>query len=98
MKERIISLLTSALLLLSLCACGKSGSSLPPLNALASLPQSAVEEIVTNHDRDTLLAGWGTPERSMEGNLGDTWLLDDGRELQVIYNEYGKVFVVRINE
>jgi len=97
MKKQIFTLILAALLTLLLCACGKSSASLPPLNALAPLSENAVKEIVTGHKRDTLLAVWGTPERSMAGNLGDTWLLDDGREFQIIYDEYGKVFVVRFN-
>ena len=32
----------------------------------------------------------------MEGNLGDVWDLDKDRELTVLYDEYGKVFVVRV--
>lgn len=98
MKKRIRTLFMTLMLFVLLCACGKSSSTLPSLGALTPLPESTVEDIVMSHKRDTLLAAWGVPERSMEGNLGDTWLLADGRELQVIYDEYAKVFVVRINE
>lgn len=98
MKKSIMLVGMAATVMIILCACGKDSSSLPALNALSSLPESTIREVVVNYKRDALLTGWGTPESTMEGNLGDTWLMNDGRELQVIYDEYGKVFVVRINE
>ena len=97
MKKKLHLILSLFCLITILSACGKSSTSLPPLNALTSLPDNSVKEIVTGHSRDTLLTGWGTPERSMQGNLGDVWLMENGRELQILYDEYGKVFVVRFN-
>lgn len=97
MKRRLPSLLCALLLVcLLLCSCGKSGSTLPPLGALAALPESRLSESLQGYSRDSLILGWGEPERSMEGNLGDVWDLDEDRELTVLYNEYGKVFVVRV--
>ena len=45
MKRRLPSLLCALLLVcLLLCSCGKSGSTLPPLGALAALPESRLSE------------------------------------------------------
>ena len=97
MKKRLFSLLFLLILLTSLLTgCGKSGSTLPPLGALAALPESRLSESLQGYSRDSLILGWGEPERSMEGNLGDVWDLDEDRELTVLYDEYGKVFVVRV--
>lgn len=97
MKRRLPSLLCALLLVcLLLCSCGKRGSTLPPLGALAALPESRLSESLQGYSRDSLILGWGEPERSMEGNLGDVWDLDEDRELTVLYDEYGKVFVVRV--
>ena len=96
MKKRIASLVCILLLAVLLTGCGKKGSTLPPLNALAALPESRLSETLQGYQRDDLILGWGTPERSMDGNLGDTWDLDETRELTLLYDEYGKVFVVRV--
>ena len=101
MKRRYV--LTAVILALFvasvlLCSCGKSGSTLPPLGALAALPESRLSEALTGYSRDSLILGWGEPERTMQGNLGDTWDLDAERELTVLYDEYGKVFVVRVQK
>ena len=96
MKKRIASLVCILLLTVLLTGCGKKGSTLPPLNALAALPESRLSETLQGYQRDDLILGWGTPERSMDGNLGDTWDLDETRELTLLYDEYGKVFVVRV--
>ena len=96
MKKRIISLLCALVLLLSLVSCGKGGSTLPSLAALAGLPESRLSEALQGYQRDDLLLTWGVPVRSMDGALGDTWALDDSRELTVLYNEYNKVFVVLV--
>ncbi|MBE6919379.1 MAG: hypothetical protein E7469_06820 [Ruminococcaceae bacterium] len=96
MKRRIASLLCALLLAALLCGCGKSGSTLPPLGALAALPESRLSESLQGYSRDSLILGWGEPERSMDGGLGDIWDLDTERELTVLYDEYGKVFVTRV--
>ena len=97
MKRRLTTLLCILLLVVFLLSgCGKSGSTLPPLGALAALPESRLAETLQGYSRDSLVLGWGEPERTMDGNLGDTWVLDDDRELTVMYDEYGKVFVVRV--
>ena len=96
MKKRIAFLVCTLLLAVLLTGCGKKGSTLPPLNALAALPESRLSETLQGYQRDDLILGWGTPERSMDGNLGDTWDLDETRELTLLYDEYGKVFVVRV--
>ena len=90
MKQRLLALASTFLLLLVLLTgCGKSGSTLPPLGALAALP---------GYSRDSLILGWGMPERTMEGNLGDIWDLDTERELTVLYGESGKVFAIRVQK
>ena len=97
MIKRTSSLLCAIILSLSLLTgCGKSGSTLPPLGALAALPESRLSEAVQGYSRDSLILSWGAPERTMEGNLGDTWDLDETREITVLYDEYGKVFVVKV--
>ena len=99
MKQRLTSLLCSLLLVVSLLSgCGKSGSTLPPLGALAALPETRLSDAVKGYSRDSLILGWGEPERTMDGNLGDTWELDKDREITVLYDEYGKVFVVRVKD
>ena len=98
MTRRLSSLLLVVLLIVLLSGCGKSGSTLPPLGALAALPESRLNEAVKGYSRDSLILGWGEPERTMQGNLGDTWDLDSERELTVLYDEYGKVFVVKIQK
>ena len=98
MTRRLSSLLLVVLLIVLLSGCGKSGSTLPPLGALAALPESRLSEAVKGYSRDSLILGWGEPERTMQGNLGDTWDLDSERELTVLYDEYGKVFVVKIQK
>ena len=97
MKRRLSSLLI-VLILFVLTGCGKSGSTLPPLGALAALPESRLSETLSGYSRDSLILSWGEPERTMQGNLGDTWDLDADRELTVLYDEYGKVFVVRVKD
>ena len=96
MKKRVVSLICILLLMFLLAGCSKKGSTLPPLGALAALPESRLSETLQGYQRDDLILSWGAPERTMEGNLGDTWNLDETRELTVLYNEYGKVFVVRV--
>ena len=96
--KRCLSSLLIALILFALTGCGKSGSTLPPLGALAALPESRLSETLSGYSRDSLILSWGEPERTMQGNLGDTWDLDDDRELTVLYDEYGKVFVVRVKD
>ena len=96
--KRCLSSLLIALILFVLTGCGKSGSTLPPLGALAALPESRLSETLSGYSRDSLILSWGEPERTMQGNLGDTWDLDDDRELTVLYDEYGKVFVVRVKD
>lgn len=98
MKRRLTSLLLALLLTALLSGCGKSGSTLPPLGALAALPESRLSESLQGYSRDSLILGWGEPERTMQGNLGDTWNLDDSRELTVLYDEYSKVFVVKVQK
>ena len=99
MKQRLLVLLSASLLLLILLtACGKSDSALPPLGALAALPENRQSETLQGYSRDALILGWGTPERTMQGDLGDIWDLDAQRELTVLYDEYGKVFVVRVQK
>ncbi len=99
MKKRIVSLLCALFLLAGLITgCGKSGSTLPPLGALAGLPESRLSDALQGYSRDSLLLGWGTPERTMTGNLGDTWNLDETREITVLYDEYSKVFVVKVQK
>ena len=34
----------------------------------------------------------------MQGNLGDVWQLDEDREVTILYDEYGKVFVVTVKK
>ena len=97
MKRCLTSLLI-VLILFTLTGCGKSGSTLPPLGALAALPESRLSETLSGYSRDSLILSWGEPERTMQGNLGDTWDLDADRELTVLYDEYGKVFVVRVKD
>ena len=97
MKRCLTSLLI-VLILFVLTGCGKSGSTLPPLGALAALPESRLSDTLSGYSRDSLILSWGEPERTMQGNLGDTWDLDDDRELTVLYDEYGKVFVVRVKD
>ena len=97
MKRCLTSLLI-VLILFVLTGCGKSGSTLPPLGALAALPESRLSETLSGYSRDSLILSWGEPERTMQGNLGDTWDLDADRELTVLYDEYGKVFVVRVKD
>ena len=96
--KRCLSSLLIVLILFVLTGCGKSGSTLPPLGALAALPESRLSETLSGYSRDSLILSWGEPERTMQGNLGDTWDLDDDRELTVLYDEYGKVFVVRVKD
>lgn len=98
MKTRVYAIIISVFLLLAiLCGCSKkSASTLPSLSALAPLPNSSIVEIVQNYDQDTLWVTWGEPVRSMAGNSGDIWALDNTRELLVFYNEYQKVFAVQI--
>lgn len=96
MKKRWSSLLCALALVLLLAGCGKSGSTLPPLGALAALPESRLSETLQGYSRDSLILGWGEPERTMDGNLGDIWELDEQRELTVLYDEYQKVFVVKV--
>ena len=99
MKRRLTSLLCALLLVLFLLSgCGKSGSTLPPLGALAPLPETRLPDALKGYSRDSLVLGWGEPERTMDGNLGDTWKLDDDREITVLYDEYGRVFVVRVKD
>ena len=83
MKKRLFSLLLLLILLTSLLTgCGKSGSTLP----------------LQGYKRDDLLLNWGEPERTMQGNLGDVWQLDEDREVTILYDEYGKVFVVTVKK
>ena len=96
--KRCLSSLLIVLILFVLTGCGKSGSTLPPLGALAALPESRLSETLSGYSRDSLILSWGEPERTMQGNLGDTWDLDADRELTVLYDEYGKVFVVRVKD
>ena len=96
--KRCLSSLLIVLILFVLTGCGKSGSTLPPLGALAALPESRLSDTLSGYSRDSLILSWGEPERTMQGNLGDTWDLDDDRELTVLYDEYGKVFVVRVKD
>ena len=96
MKRRLTSLLLILLLIALLSGCGKSGSTLPPLGALSALPESRLSETLTGYSRDSLILSWGEPERTMDGNLGDTWALNETREITTIYDEYGKVFAVRV--
>jgi len=97
MKKRLISILCMLMLVISLLAgCGKKDTTLPPLAALAALPETRLSEALQGYDRDALILGWGKPERSMKGGLGDTWDLDKERELLVLYNENGRVFTVRV--
>ena len=96
MKKRVVSLICVLLLAVLLTGCGKKGSTLPPLGALAALPENRLSETLQGYQRDDLVLGWGAPERSMDGNLGDTWDLDESREITLLYDEYGKVFVVRV--
>ena len=99
MKRRLPSLLCAFLLVVFLLSgCGKSGSTLPPLGALSALPESRLSDALKGYSRDSLVLGWGEPERTMDGNLGDTWDLDDDREITILYDEYGKVFVVRVKD
>ena len=96
MKKRWTSLLCALALVLLMVGCGKSGSTLPPLGALAALPESRLSETLQGYSRDALILGWGEPERTMDSNLGDIWELDEQRELTVLYDEYQKVFVVKV--
>ncbi len=99
MKKRLISLLFLLFLLTSLLTgCGKSGSTLPPLGALAALPETRLGDTLQGYKRDDLLLNWGEPERTMQGNLGDVWQLDENREVTILYDEYGKVFVVTVKK
>ena len=65
---------------------------------LLILSETRLSDAVKGYSRDSLILGWGEPERTMDGNLGDTWELDEERELTVLYDEYGKVFVVRVKD
>ena len=98
MKRRMICLLGLIVALgLLLTGCGKkNASTLPSLSTLASMPESTVKEIVAEYNQTALNEGWGAPSRSMEGNLGDVWELDEDREILVLYDEYKNVFVVKI--
>lgn len=99
MKKRFAFLVVFLLFIsFVLVGCGKKGSTLPPLGALAALPETRLSEALQGYQRDDLILGWGTPERSMDGNLGDVWNLDKDRELTALYDEYGKVFVVTVKE
>ena len=99
MKNRLISLLfLSILLFFLLTGCSKSGSTLPPLGALSALPETRLSETLQGYQRDALILSWGEPERTMDGNLGDVWNLDDQREITILYDEYGKVFVVTVKK
>ena len=99
MKQRLLALAcTFLLLLVLLTSCCKSGSTLPPLGALAALPENRLSEALQGYSRDSLILGWGMPERTMEGNLGDIWDLDTERELTVLYGDNGKVFAIRVQK
>ena len=99
MKQRLLAIICTILLLSTLLTgCGKSGSTLPPLEALAALPENRWSEALQGYSRDSLILGWGMPERTMEGNLGDTWDLDAERELTVLYGDNGKVFAIRVQK
>ena len=99
MKKRLFSLLLLLTLFTSLLSgCGKSGSTLPPLGALAALPENRLSDALQGYKRDDLLLSWGEPERTMQGDLGDVWDLDEECEITLLYDEYGKVFVVTVKK
>lgn len=98
MARRLFTALLVLLLIALLSGCGKSDRTLPPLDALAALPESRLREAVTGYSRESLILGWGTPERTMQGNLGDIWDLDETREITVLYDEYHKVFAIRVQK
>ncbi len=98
MKRRIAFFLALVFTLgLLLTGCGKkSASTLPSLSSLSTMAENTVKEIVAKYNQTALNEGWGAPSRSLEGNLGDVWELDEYREILVLYDEYKNVFVVRI--
>lgn len=99
MKNRWIAFLCALIVTVTvLSGCGKGGSTLPPLGALAGLPESELNDVLRGYKRDDLRLSWGTPERSMDAALGDTWNLDEQRELTVLYDETGKVFIVMVRK
>ena len=98
MKRCLTSLLVICLFATLLSGCGKKASTLPPLGALSALPESRLSEAVTGYSRDSLVLGWGEPKRTMQGYLGDTWNLDETREITVLYDEYRNVFVVKVQD
>ena len=58
MKQRLLTLVYT-ILFLPLASCGKSGSTLPPLGALAALPENRLSEALQGHSRDSLILGYG---------------------------------------
>ena len=59
--KRCLSSLLIVLILFVLTGCGKSGSTLPPLGALAALPESRLSETLSGYSRDSLILSWGEP-------------------------------------
>lgn len=99
MMKKIIVITLILILTLSIIGCGKS-SAIPSLNEIKSdrYTEEDIEISLWRVKRDELIVAWGEPDRTIQHENEDIWVLDERHALVISYNLIGNVDDVDIED
>lgn len=99
MMKKIIVITLILILTLSIVGCGKS-SAIPSLDEIKSdrYTEEDIEISLWRVKRDELIVAWGEPDRTIQQENEDIWVLDERHALVISYNLIGNVDDVDIED
>ena len=90
--KKIIALALVVIMALSIVGCGKK-SDIPSLEDIKTnfYTDDELEKTLRRIERDDLIAEWGEPDRHIDHENEDVWMLDERKALVISYTLGGKV-------
>lgn len=99
--KKILVLALVLVITLSIVACARRGEGeIPTLDEIRSkrLTDDELEFSIERLKRDELIKVWGEPDRRIEREKEDVWILNEREVLVVSYNLFGRVDDVEIED
>jgi hypothetical protein len=99
MIKKLMTLLLSFVLAFAIFAC-RNNSEIPSLDDVKTqyFTDDELEITLRRVERDDLIAAWGTPDRHVQRENEDVWILGEGRVIVVSYNFNDRVKEVDIED
>lgn len=97
--KKIIAIILLFVLTLSFSGC-KNKSNIPSLEEIKinRYTDDEIERFLHLVKKENLIKEWGNPDRTIEHEKEDVWILDERRVLVVSYNLFGRVDDVDIED